>query len=81
MSNGPTENLIRVICSHVGWLLKHIVPSHKYEKIGCKGKKCIFEHFMGYVFVSEQPDESVGEIELWSVDFPQGGFLVLAEER
>lgn len=36
---------------------------------------------MGYAFVSKQPDESVGEIELQSVDFPQGGFPVLAEER
>ena len=41
--------------------------SHKFGKLGPRGKKCIFirysEHSKGYACVGEHPDGSVTEIE------------------
>ncbi|CAL5374326.1 unnamed protein product [Camellia sinensis] len=52
--------------------------SHKFGKLGPRGKKCIFirysEHSKGYVFVGEHPDGSVTEIESRDVDFLEEDF-------
>ena len=38
-------------------------PSHKYEKLGHRGRKCIFirynEHSKGYVFIGEHEEQSL----------------------
>jgi hypothetical protein len=38
-------------------------PSHEYEKLGPKGKKCIFiqysEHSKGFIFIGEKADGRV----------------------
>ena len=38
-------------------------PSHKYEKLGHRGSKCIFirynEHSKGYVFIGEHEEQSL----------------------
>ena len=56
--------------------------SHKYGKLGPRGKKCIFiryfEHSKGYVFIGEQLDGRVTEIEsrdaiFLEEDFPSRG--------
>ena len=52
--------------------------SHKYGKLGPRGKKCIFirycEHSKGYVFIGEQPDGSVTEIQSCDADFLEEDF-------
>jgi hypothetical protein len=52
--------------------------SHKYGKLGSRGKKCIFirysEHSKGYVLIGEQPDGSVTEVESRDVDFIENEF-------
>ncbi|GLT53692.1 hypothetical protein SLA2020_269470 [Shorea laevis] len=52
--------------------------SHKYGKLGPRGKKCIFirysEHSKGFVLVGEQLDGSVTEIESRDVDFIEDEF-------
>lgn len=41
--------------------------SHKYGKVGPRGKKCIFirysEHLKGYVSISEQADGCITKLE------------------
>ena len=62
--------------------------SHKYGKLGSRGKKCIFirysEHSKGYVFIGENEDGSVTEIESRDAvfiekDFPSRGNLTDSE--
>ena len=62
--------------------------SHKYGKLGSRGKKCIFiryfEHSKGYVFIGENEDESLTEIESRDAvfiekDFPSRGSLTNSE--
>jgi hypothetical protein len=57
--------------------------SHKYGKLGPKGKKCIFirysEHSKGYVLIGEQPDGSITEVESRDVDFIENEFLSRGE--
>ena len=52
--------------------------SYRYEKLGPRGKKCIFiryfEHSKGYVLIGEQPDRSVTELESRDVDFIESEF-------
>ena len=57
-------------------------PSSKFGKLGPRGRKCIFirypEHSKGYVFIGEQADGSISELESRDVtflenDFPQRG--------
>ena len=52
--------------------------SHKYGKLGPRGKKCIFirysEHSKGYLLIGEQSDGSVTEIESRDVDFIEDQF-------
>jgi hypothetical protein len=52
--------------------------SHKYGKLGPRGKKCIFirysEHSKGYVLIGEQPNGSVTEVESRDVDFIENEF-------
>ena len=52
--------------------------SHKYGKLGPRGKKCIFirypEHSKGYVLIGEQPDRTVTEIESRDVVFIEDEF-------
>jgi hypothetical protein len=57
--------------------------SHKYEKLGPRGKKCIFiryaEHSKGYVLIGEQTDGRVTEIESRDVDFIEDEFPTRGE--
>ena len=52
--------------------------SHKYGKLGHRGRKCIFirysEHCKGYVFIGEHEDETVTELESWDVTFLEDDF-------
>jgi hypothetical protein len=52
--------------------------SHKYGKLGLRGKKCIFirysEHSKGYVLIGEQPDGSITEVKSRDVDFIENKF-------
>ena len=52
--------------------------SHKYEKLGLRGKKCIFiryfEHSKVYVLTGEQLDGSVTEVESRDVEFVENEF-------
>ena len=52
--------------------------SHRYGKLGPRGKKCIFirysEHFKGYMLIGEQPNGSVTELESHDVDFSESEF-------
>ena len=42
-------------------------PSHKYGKLGPRGRKCIFirysEHSKGYVFIGKHEDETITKLE------------------
>ena len=53
--------------------------SHKYGKLGLKGKKSIFirysEHSKGHIFISESENGSVTEFESWDVTFLENEFL------
>ena len=57
--------------------------SHRYGKLGPRGKKCIFiryyEHSKGYVLIGEQLDGSVTELESRDVDFIESEFLNIGE--
>ena len=57
--------------------------SHRYGKLGPRGKKCIFirysEHSKGYVLIGEQPDGSVTELESRDVDFIKCEFPNIGE--
>ena len=57
--------------------------SHRYGKLGPRGKKCIFirysEHSKGYVLIGEQPDGSVTELESRDVDFIESEFPNIGE--
>ena len=57
--------------------------SHRYGKLGPRGKKCIFirysEHSKGYVLIGEQPDGSVTELESCDVDFIESEFPNIGE--
>ena len=57
--------------------------SHRYGKLGPRGKKCIFirysEHSKGYVLIGEQPDGSVTELESHDVDFIESEFSNIGE--
>ena len=57
--------------------------SHRYEKLGPRGKKYIFirysEHSKGYVLIGEQPDGSVTELESHDVDFIESEFPNIGE--
>jgi len=57
--------------------------SHKYGKLGPRGKKCIFirysEHSKGYVLIGEQTDGRVTEIESRDVDFIEDEFPTRGE--
>ena len=52
--------------------------SHKDGKLGPRGKKCTFiryfKHSKGYVFIWENDDGSITEIESWDVDFLEEDF-------
>ena len=53
-------------------------PSHKYEKLGHRGRKCIFirysEHSKGYVFIGEHEDRIVTKLESRDVTFLEDNF-------
>ena len=53
--------------------------SHEYGKVGPRGKKCIFirylEYSKGYVFLGEEINGSVTEIESRCVVFLEDDFL------
>ncbi len=57
--------------------------SHKYGKLGPRGKKCISirysEHSKGYVLIGEQTDGRVTEIESQDVDFIEDEFPTRGE--
>ena len=57
--------------------------SHRHEKLGPRGKKCIFirysEHSKGYVLIGEQPNGSVIELESCDVDFIESEFPNIGE--
>jgi hypothetical protein len=58
--------------------------SHKYEKLGPRGKKkCVFirysEHSKGYVLIREQTDGRVTKIESQDVDFIEDDFPTRGE--
>ena len=57
--------------------------SHRFGKLGPRGKKCIFirypEHSKGYVLIGEQLDESVTELESCDVDFIESEFPNIGE--
>ena len=52
--------------------------SHKYEKLGPRGKKCIFirysEQSKGYVFLGEHSEGGLTEIELRDATFIEDEF-------
>jgi len=52
--------------------------SHEYEKLGSRGKKCIFiwysEHSKGFIFIGEKADGRVTEIESRDVVFSEKVF-------
>ena len=52
--------------------------SHRYGKLGPRGKKCIFirysKHSKGYVLIGEQSNGSVTELEPRNVDFIESEF-------
>ena len=52
--------------------------SHRYGKLGPRGKMCIFiryyEHSKCYMLIGEQPDGSVTELESRDVDFIESEF-------
>ena len=58
-------------------------PSHKYGKLGPKGRKCIFirysEHFKGYVFIGEYENGIVTELESRDVTFLEDDFPHMGE--
>ena len=58
-------------------------PSHKYEKLGLKGRKCIFirynEHFKRYVFIGEHEDKIVIELKSWDVLLLEDNFPCMSE--
>ena len=57
----------------------HIL-SHKYGKLGPRGRKCIFirysEHSKGYVFIGEHEDGIVTELESRDATFLEDNFHV-----
>ena len=57
--------------------------SHRYGKLGPRGKKCIFirysEHSKSYVLIGEQADGSVTELESRDVDFIESEFPNIGE--
>ena len=57
--------------------------SHKYGKLGHRGRKCIFirysEYSKGYVFISEHEDGTVTELESQDVTFLEGDFPCMGE--
>ena len=57
--------------------------SHRYGKLGPRGKKCIFirysEHSKSYVLIGEQADGSVTELESRDVDFIEIEFPNIGE--
>ena len=57
--------------------------SHKYEKLGHRGRKCIFikysEHSKGYVFIGEPKDRTVTELESQDVTFLKDDFPRMGE--
>ncbi|XP_020080151.1 uncharacterized protein LOC109703839 [Ananas comosus] len=59
--------------------------SHKYGKLGPRGRKCIFirypDHSKGYVFIGKQPDGSLTEIESRNVEFFEENFPYRSEVR
>ena len=56
----------------------YVHTSHKDGKLWPRGKKCIFirysEHSKGYVFIGENDDGSITEIESWDIDFLEEDF-------
>ena len=58
-------------------------PSHKYEKLGHKKRKCIIiryiEHSKGYVFISEHEDETIIAFESQNVTFLEDDFPCTCE--
>ena len=54
--------------------------SHKYGKLGPRGKKCIFiryhETFKGYVFIGEQLDGTISEIDSRDATFLETEFPI-----
>jgi len=52
--------------------------SHEYEKLGPRGKKCIFiryfEHSKRFVFIGEKADERVTKIKSHDVVFLENDF-------
>ena len=52
--------------------------SHKYGKLGHRGRKCIFirynEHSKGYVFIGEHEDGTVTELESGDATFLEDNF-------
>ena len=57
--------------------------THKFGKLGAISKKCIFiiysEHSKGYVFISEQADGPVSELESRDVSFLENEFPNIGE--
>ena len=58
-------------------------PSHKYEKLGLKGRICIFirynEHSKRYAFIGEHEDKTVIELKSRDVSFLEDDFLCMSE--
>ena len=58
-------------------------PSHKYGKLGHRGRKCIFirysERSKGYVFIGEHEDRIVTKLESRDVTFLEDDFPYMSE--
>ena len=59
------------------------IPSHKYGKLGLRGRKCIFirysEHFKRYVFISDHEDGTITELESRDATFLEDNFPCISE--
>ena len=59
------------------------IPSHKYGKLGPRGRKYIFirynEHSKGYVFIGEHEDGKVTELESRDATFLEEDFPCMGE--
>ena len=78
MSYGQIENLILNELHPWGSATYILDSSHKYGKLGPRGKKCIFirysENSKGYVFIGEDSDGRITEIESRDVTFLEDHF-------
>ena len=82
MNYGIIESLILAVCDHGATTYIHN-PSHKYGKLGPRGRKCIFirynEHSKGYVFIGENENGTVTKLESRDVTFLEDDFPRMGE--